>query len=161
MVTHAQTAVSCQQPETAKDRHCGKYHKPSRCRDHRKMQQKRCFMAAHAGEKAWKTGTFKCQVCNEEVRVQKGRTIPKCPNGHTTFDERVDEPRSEKPLRNHPRKRTSSRHPSSKRGKTSRGSRSHRSSTRSGSSSRSSQKRSIRSSSRSRSSSRKRSFRSR
>jgi len=29
-------------------------------------------MAAHAGEKAWNTATFKCQVCNEEVRVRKG-----------------------------------------------------------------------------------------
>src|SRR5579884_1573384 len=64
-------------------------------------------MAAHAGEKAWRTGTFKCQVCNAEVRVRKGRTIPKCPNGHATFDERVGELRGEKPLRGHPRRKTS------------------------------------------------------
>ena len=66
-------------------------------------------MAAHAGEQAWKTGTFKCQSCNAEVRVRKGRKIPKCPNGHSTFDERLDEPRAERPLRGHPRRKSSSR----------------------------------------------------
>ncbi len=49
-------------------------------------------MAAHAGERAWKTGTFICQECNAEVRVKQGSAIPRCPNGHTTYDERVDEP---------------------------------------------------------------------
>jgi hypothetical protein len=49
-------------------------------------------MVAKAGEKAWETGTFKCQVCNAEVRVQKCDEIPSCPNGHKTYDERVDEP---------------------------------------------------------------------
>lgn len=102
-------------------------------------------MAAHAGEKAWKTGTFKCQVCNEEVRVQKGRTIPKCPKGHTTFDERVNEPRSEKPLRGHLRRRSSSRRAAT-RGRTSKTrSRSYRSSRRSRSTRSAGRKRSTRS----------------
>ncbi len=52
-------------------------------------------MAAHAGEKARGTGTFVCQSCNAKVRVQKGHTIPQCPNGHETFDERIEEPRHE------------------------------------------------------------------
>jgi hypothetical protein len=52
----------------------------------------RRHMAAHAGEKARRTGTFHCQTCNETVRVQEGETIPECPNGHKTFDERTDEP---------------------------------------------------------------------
>jgi hypothetical protein len=63
-------------------------------------------MAAHAGEKAWNTGTFKCQVCNQEVRVRKGAIIPQCPDGHSTFDERLNEPGREKPLTGHPRKRS-------------------------------------------------------
>ena len=29
-------------------------------------------MAAHAGEKAWKSGTLVCQSCNARVRVRKG-----------------------------------------------------------------------------------------
>ena len=49
-------------------------------------------MVAKAGENAWETGTFKCQSCNAEVRVQKGHQIPACPNGHKTFDERIEEP---------------------------------------------------------------------
>lgn len=49
-------------------------------------------MAAHAGEKARRTGTFHCQSCNETVRVEQGETIPECPNGHKSFDERTDEP---------------------------------------------------------------------
>jgi hypothetical protein len=49
-------------------------------------------MVAKAGEKAWETGTFKCQSCNAEVRVQKGDRIPECPNGHKTYDERIEEP---------------------------------------------------------------------
>lgn len=52
----------------------------------------RARMVAKAGEKAEETGTFKCQSCNAEVRVQKGRTIPECPNGHTSDDERINEP---------------------------------------------------------------------
>ncbi len=53
-------------------------------------------VAAHAGEKARETGTFVCQSCNAKVRVQKGHTIPECPNGHKTYDERIDEPRNER-----------------------------------------------------------------
>lgn len=50
-------------------------------------------MAAHAGEKARKTGTFHCQRCNETVRVQEGKQIPQCPNcSGKTYDERTDEP---------------------------------------------------------------------
>jgi hypothetical protein len=60
-------------------------------------------MAAHAGEKAWKTGTFVCQSCNAKVRVEKGHTIPKCPNGHSTYDERIDEPAGQTPVAGHPR----------------------------------------------------------
>lgn len=54
-------------------------------------------MAAHTGERAWKTGTFHCQVCNATVRVEKGEKIPECPNGHKTFDERTEERPSERP----------------------------------------------------------------
>jgi len=49
-------------------------------------------MVAKAGERAEETGTFKCQSCNAEARVQKGDRIPECPNGHKSYDERIDEP---------------------------------------------------------------------
>ena len=49
-------------------------------------------MVAIAGERAQGTGTFKCQSCNAEVRVQQGDRIPECPNGHKRYDERVNEP---------------------------------------------------------------------
>ncbi len=49
-------------------------------------------MAAHAGERAEKTGTFHCAKCSETVRVSKGEEIPKCPNGHTEFESRTGEP---------------------------------------------------------------------
>ena len=49
-------------------------------------------MAAHAGEKAQKTGVFHCAKCNEKVQVKEGDKIPKCPNGHTEFDTRTHEP---------------------------------------------------------------------
>jgi hypothetical protein len=51
-------------------------------------------MPAHAGEKARKTGVFHCATCGEKVSVQVGGTIPKCPNGHTEFDSRTQEPGS-------------------------------------------------------------------
>jgi hypothetical protein len=57
-----------------------------------RSRDKEDSMVARAGEKAWETGTFKCQSCNAEVRVQKGHKIPECPNGHKTFDERIEEP---------------------------------------------------------------------
>src|SRR5262249_19547776 len=56
-----------------------------------KFEHPGALMAAHAGKGAWNTGTFKCQSCNAEVRVRKGSTIPKCPNGHSKFDKRLDE----------------------------------------------------------------------
>ncbi|GIH45880.1 hypothetical protein SAMN05421833_101453 [Microbispora rosea] len=49
-------------------------------------------MPAHTGEKARKTGVFHCAVCGEKVPVHEGDTIPKCPNGHTEFDSRTQEP---------------------------------------------------------------------
>ena len=50
-------------------------------------------MSAHAGEKARKTGDFRCEHCNTKVHVKDGDKIPKCPNcGNDTFDERVNEP---------------------------------------------------------------------
>ncbi len=49
-------------------------------------------MAAHAGERANKTGDFHCAKCSEVVHVKKGDKIPKCPNGHTEFESRTGEP---------------------------------------------------------------------
>ncbi|RVX38693.1 zinc ribbon family protein [Nonomuraea polychroma] len=49
-------------------------------------------MVAHAGEKAEESGVFHCAKCSEKVEVKKGAKIPKCPNGHTTFDRRTNEP---------------------------------------------------------------------
>ncbi len=89
-------------------------------------------MAAHAGEKAWKAGTFKCQVCNAEVRVREGSTIPKCPNGHATFDERINEPARERPLAGRPRKKSTATRASTSRTKTAARSRTRRSSRSSG-----------------------------
>ena len=43
-------------------------------------------MAAHAGEKAQKTGDF---------HVKEGDEIPPCPNGHKTYDARRNEPGNE------------------------------------------------------------------
>jgi hypothetical protein len=49
-------------------------------------------MTAKAGEKANKTGEFHCATCGEKVSVQEGHKIPKCPNGHTEFKSRTNEP---------------------------------------------------------------------
>ncbi|HEX3774073.1 MAG TPA: hypothetical protein VHV51_06380 [Polyangiaceae bacterium] len=49
-------------------------------------------MAAHAGEKARKTGDFKCKGCGELVHATRGKPIPKCKCGATEFDERRNEP---------------------------------------------------------------------
>ena len=49
-------------------------------------------MAARAGEKAQKTGVFHCAKCDAKVSVNQGDEIPKCPNGHTEFDSRTQEP---------------------------------------------------------------------
>jgi hypothetical protein len=60
-------------------------------------------MAARAFEQAWRTGTFICQSCREEVRVAKGARIPECPNGHRTYSLRIDEPAGESPSAGHPK----------------------------------------------------------
>lgn len=49
-------------------------------------------MAAHAGERAQKTGDFYCAHCDAKVHVTQGDTIPKCPNGHSEFETRRHEP---------------------------------------------------------------------
>ncbi|MBW3538603.1 zinc ribbon-containing protein [Candidatus Parcubacteria bacterium] len=50
-------------------------------------------MSAQAGENAQKTGTFHCDNCGERVRVEEGRSIPRCPNcGNDTYDSRTQEP---------------------------------------------------------------------
>lgn len=49
-------------------------------------------MAAHAGEKAQKSGVFHCAHCDATVSVKEGDTIPECPNGHKEFETRTDEP---------------------------------------------------------------------
>jgi competence CoiA-like predicted nuclease len=49
-------------------------------------------MAAHAGEKAQKTGDFYCAHCSEKVHVKEGEKIPPCPNGHKTYETRRHEP---------------------------------------------------------------------
>lgn len=49
-------------------------------------------MAAHAGERADKTGDFHCASCSEVVHVTQGDEIPKCPNGHSEFESRTGEP---------------------------------------------------------------------
>jgi competence CoiA-like predicted nuclease len=49
-------------------------------------------MAAHAGEKAHKTGDFYCANCDGKVHVKQGDEIPPCPNGHKSFETRRNEP---------------------------------------------------------------------
>ncbi|MBR7956751.1 alpha helical protein [Burkholderia cenocepacia] len=50
-------------------------------------------MTAHAGEKAEKTGDFRCEKCRRSTRVQAGHPIPKCPHcGNGTYGERTREP---------------------------------------------------------------------
>jgi len=49
-------------------------------------------MTAKAGERAQKTGDFYCATCGKKVHVTKGDKIPKCPNGHSQFDSRRNEP---------------------------------------------------------------------
>ena len=50
-------------------------------------------MAAHAGERAQKTGRFHCENCSETVDVNEGEKIPKCPNcGNDTYGSRTREP---------------------------------------------------------------------
>ncbi len=49
-------------------------------------------MAAYAGQRAEKTTVFHCGRCGETVRVQAGDEIPPCPNGHTEFKKRMQDP---------------------------------------------------------------------
>lgn len=50
-------------------------------------------MVARKGEKARETGDFRCQNCHARVHVERGQTIPQCPNcGNDTFDVRYHEP---------------------------------------------------------------------
>jgi uncharacterized Zn finger protein (UPF0148 family) len=51
-------------------------------------------MTAKAGERAQKTGDFYCATCGKK-HVTKGDKIPECPNGHSQFDSRRNEPRAE------------------------------------------------------------------
>jgi ribosomal protein L37AE/L43A len=54
---------------------------------------RRIEMTAHAGEKAEKTGDFRCDKCHRSTHVQAGHPIPKCPHcGNDTYGERVREP---------------------------------------------------------------------
>jgi predicted RNA-binding Zn-ribbon protein involved in translation (DUF1610 family) len=49
-------------------------------------------VAAHAGEKAQEGGMFHCDRCGNRVRVNKGQSIPKCPNcGNGSYDSRTEE----------------------------------------------------------------------
>jgi hypothetical protein len=49
-------------------------------------------MAAHAGERAQKTRVFHCATCRATVPVRAGEEIPPCPNGHTEFKQRMQQP---------------------------------------------------------------------
>jgi hypothetical protein len=50
-------------------------------------------MAAKAGERAQRTGEFRCEKYHERTHVTQGKEIPKCPNcGNDTFDTRENEP---------------------------------------------------------------------
>ena len=50
-------------------------------------------MSAKAGEKAERTGDFRCSKCHEKTHVTAGHAIPKCKHcGNDTFDTRVHEP---------------------------------------------------------------------
>ena len=60
--------------------------------DPRSLLLQEVSMAAHAGEKAQKTGDFYCAHCSEKVHVKQGDEIPPCPNGHKTFETRRKEP---------------------------------------------------------------------
>lgn len=49
-------------------------------------------MAAKAGERAERTGTFHCEKCGNTVRAEKGERIPACPKcGNTTYGSRTSE----------------------------------------------------------------------
>jgi DNA-directed RNA polymerase subunit RPC12/RpoP len=45
-------------------------------------------MTILAGEEVSEGTTLQCQKCNHQVKVNKGQSVPKCPNcGHDIFDE--------------------------------------------------------------------------
>jgi Zn finger protein HypA/HybF involved in hydrogenase expression len=49
-------------------------------------------MSIHAGEKAHRTGEFRCEKCRNYVFVVSGHNVPKCPNcGNDSFDPNVTE----------------------------------------------------------------------
>lgn len=56
-------------------------------------------MAAHAGERAQKTRVFHCATCRAQVAVRAGEEIPRCPNGHTEFKQRMQQPHSRPAVR--------------------------------------------------------------
>jgi Zn finger protein HypA/HybF involved in hydrogenase expression len=44
-------------------------------------------MPVLAGEGAPEEGNFRCQKCSRELRLSKGRQVPKCENcGHDIYD---------------------------------------------------------------------------
>ncbi len=49
-------------------------------------------MAAYAGETARRTGLFHCGRCGAAVHVVEGAEIPPCPNGHTEYRKRMQDP---------------------------------------------------------------------
>ncbi len=50
-------------------------------------------MSAKAGEKAQRTGDFKCENCGNKVHVEKGKEIPKCPKcRNDSYGVRENEP---------------------------------------------------------------------
>ena len=51
-------------------------------------------MAAHAGERAQRTRVLHCATCQVQVPVRAGEEIPRCPNGHTEYKQRMQQPRS-------------------------------------------------------------------
>jgi len=52
----------------------------------------RANMTAKAGERAQETRDFYCDSCGAKVHVTKGDKIPKCPNGHSNYGTRRNEP---------------------------------------------------------------------
>jgi hypothetical protein len=48
--------------------------------------------AAHAGERARRTGLFHCGRCGATVQVAEGAEIPPCPDGHTEYKKRMQDP---------------------------------------------------------------------
>ena len=51
-------------------------------------------MSEKAGELARETATYKCENCNQHIRLESGALIPKCPNcGQEEFD--ISNPRFE------------------------------------------------------------------